>query len=169
MGSEMCIRDRIEAAPLNNGAYLTQTDPTPPSGVVETQVPLAEQGNTNAAKAFFNKINEQLKPVDKWFGENIVGPLAGVIFNGLWTGDWTDSEGVEHKGWLGTTVPFIVIWLLVGAVFFTVYMGLINVRGFWHAIRLTKGDYDNPDDHGCLLYTSPSPRDGLLSRMPSSA
>ena len=26
---------------------------------------------------------------------------------------------------------------------------------------------DNPDT--CLLYTSPSPRDGLLSRMPSSA
>ena len=25
------------------------------------------------------------------------------------------------------------------------------------------------DDNGCLLYTSPSPRDGLLSRMPSSA
>ena len=27
-----------------------------------------------------------------------------------------------------------------------------------------------PEDHvTCLLYTSPSPRDGLLSRMPSSA
>ena len=25
------------------------------------------------------------------------------------------------------------------------------------------------DSEGCLLYTSPSPRDGLLSRMPSSA
>ena len=25
------------------------------------------------------------------------------------------------------------------------------------------------DDDDCLLYTSPSPRDGLLSRMPSSA
>ena len=25
------------------------------------------------------------------------------------------------------------------------------------------------DAEGCLLYTSPSPRDGLLSRMPSSA
>ena len=24
-------------------------------------------------------------------------------------------------------------------------------------------------EHACLLYTSPSPRDGLLSRMPSSA
>ena len=28
---------------------------------------------------------------------------------------------------------------------------------------------DNPFSISCLLYTSPSPRDGLLSRMPSSA
>ena len=28
---------------------------------------------------------------------------------------------------------------------------------------------DEPVYHFCLLYTSPSPRDGLLSRMPSSA
>src|SRR5664279_6395626 len=27
----------------------------------------------------------------------------------------------------------------------------------------------SPEDSVCLLYTSPSPRDGLLSRMPSSA
>ena len=26
-----------------------------------------------------------------------------------------------------------------------------------------------PEEYTCLLYTSPSPRDGLLSRMPSSA
>ena len=29
--------------------------------------------------------------------------------------------------------------------------------------------YDGYGGNGCLLYTSPSPRDGLLSRMPSSA
>ena len=29
--------------------------------------------------------------------------------------------------------------------------------------------YHNPQWESCLLYTSPSPRDGLLSRMPSSA
>ena len=28
---------------------------------------------------------------------------------------------------------------------------------------------NHPDSNPCLLYTSPSPRDGLLSRMPSSA
>ena len=32
-------------------------------------------------------------------------------------------------------------------------------------VREFKGGQSNP----CLLYTSPSPRDGLLSRMPSSA
>ena len=28
---------------------------------------------------------------------------------------------------------------------------------------------EQADKYNCLLYTSPSPRDGLLSRMPSSA
>ena len=37
-----------------------------------------------------------------------------------------------------------------------------NVEAIWTAT----GDYHNDS---CLLYTSPSPRDGLLSRMPSSA
>ena len=31
------------------------------------------------------------------------------------------------------------------------------------------GDGVDATPYGCLLYTSPSPRDGLLSRMPSSA
>ena len=34
---------------------------------------------------------------------------------------------------------------------------------------LTTVAYNNTSDNPCLLYTSPSPRDGLLSRMPSSA
>ena len=35
------------------------------------------------------------------------------------------------------------------------------------ALTMTEGDYIRK--YYCLLYTSPSPRDGLLSRMPSSA
>ena len=39
------------------------------------------------------------------------------------------------------------------------------------ALPLNEDDYIyiGSDDDLCLLYTSPSPRDGLLSRMPSSA
>ena len=48
----------------------------------------------------------------------------------------------------GTSVPLVVLWLFIGAVFFTVKMGFINIRGFWHAIRVTKGDYDDPADEG---------------------
>ena len=32
-----------------------------------------------------------------------------------------------------------------------------------------RSDFDRSQAQSCLLYTSPSPRDGLLSRMPSSA
>ena len=37
------------------------------------------------------------------------------------------------------------------------------------ASKLINSLHANKISHICLLYTSPSPRDGLLSRMPSSA
>jgi AGCS family alanine or glycine:cation symporter len=48
----------------------------------------------------------------------------------------------------GVSVPVVVVWLLAGAVFFTFRMGFINLRGFRHAIQVTKGDYDDPEDEG---------------------
>ena len=41
---------------------------------------------------------------------------------------------------------------------------------YLNGILLVAGtDYNTSTANTCLLYTSPSPRDGLLSRMPSSA
>src|SRR5690606_8392391 len=37
-----------------------------------------------------------------------------------------------------TSIPFIVIWLICGALFFTLRMGFINFRGFKHALDLAK-------------------------------
>ena len=48
----------------------------------------------------------------------------------------------------GVSMPFVIIWLLVGAVIFTVYMGFINIRGFKHALDVVRGKYDDPDDPG---------------------
>ena len=45
-------------------------------------------------------------------------------------------------------VPFIVIWLIFGALFFTFKMNFINLRGFSHAISLVKGDYHDPNNKG---------------------
>ena len=36
-------------------------------------------------------------------------------------------------------------------------------------VKLAWDTYEFEQARNCLLYTSPSPRDGLLSRMPSSA
>ncbi len=48
----------------------------------------------------------------------------------------------------GAQLPLVVLWLVVGAVFFTFYMRFINIRGFKHAIQLVRGDYSDPKSHG---------------------
>jgi AGCS family alanine or glycine:cation symporter len=48
----------------------------------------------------------------------------------------------------GAELPVVVLWLVVGAVFFTIYMGFINLRGFRHAIQLVRGDYADPNSSG---------------------
>ncbi len=48
----------------------------------------------------------------------------------------------------GAQLPVVVLWLVIGAVFFTFYMGFINLRGFKHAIQLVRGDYADPNSHG---------------------
>ncbi len=45
-------------------------------------------------------------------------------------------------------LPLIVVWLLVGATFFTLRMGFINLRGFRHGIDVALGRYDTPDEPG---------------------
>ena len=44
-----------------------------------------------------------------------------------------------------------------------------NTNVMAHALLKRFGSFSRVLDADCLLYTSPSPRDGLLSRMPSSA
>jgi AGCS family alanine or glycine:cation symporter len=48
----------------------------------------------------------------------------------------------------GTEMPLIVLWLITGGVFFTLYLRFINIRGFRHALRLVSGKYANGDDPG---------------------
>ena len=74
--------------------------------------------------------------IDSLFGTYLVGPLASVMFYDL--AFWDDD----------LSLPAVVVWLVVGAAYFTFRMAFINLRGFGHAIAVTKGDYDSPDDEG---------------------
>ncbi|MCA9618621.1 MAG: sodium:alanine symporter family protein, partial [Myxococcales bacterium] len=46
------------------------------------------------------------------------------------------------------TFPFLVMVLMLGAVFFTFWYRFINLRAFKHAIDIVRGLYDDPDDEG---------------------
>jgi len=70
--------------------------------------------------------------------EAIVRPLA----NGL-------SDIVFYPVDLfGQAFPLIVLWLAVAAVFFTLYLGFINIRGFGLALRHVRGHFHNPRARG---------------------
>ena len=76
-------------------------------------------------------------------------------------------------------------WLMLGGSTLLLFLGLpvafsflvINLLGAWlflggepGLVQLARNSVSSVASFSlCLLYTSPSPRDGLLSRMPSSA
>ena len=101
-----------------------------------------------------------VEAIDGAFGEYVVDPLSWVLYFDLCFWD-NPVPGIERYPvavrWLvqgaraedkGVEVPFIVLWLILGALFFTLRMGFINVRGFAHAIAITAGKYDEPHQPG---------------------
>ena len=75
----------------------------------------------------------------------------------------TVTNWVEHltaSEVAGSVYPY------VGTELWWVFAGIIY--WIWWTIATATGE-DEEHQKFCLLYTSPSPRDGLLSRMPSSA
>ena len=48
----------------------------------------------------------------------------------------------------GTSMPFIVAWLIVGGVFLTFRFGFINIRMFAHSYKIITGKYKTADDVG---------------------
>lgn len=74
--------------------------------------------------------------LEAFFSNVIVGSLAKVIF--LNVAFWTES----------TEVPLVVLWLILGAVYFTLRFRFVNLRGFRHAVDCVRGVYTRPEDHG---------------------
>jgi AGCS family alanine or glycine:cation symporter len=48
----------------------------------------------------------------------------------------------------GVQVPFVLVWLLFAAAFFTLYFRFINFRAFRHGFQLVRGDYNDPTAAG---------------------
>jgi len=74
-------------------------------------------------------------------------PLLGVI-------QFQDPQPLLHpNGDIKTNnLPFIVIWLILGSIFFTIRLKFVNIRGFRHSLDLARGKYDDPDAPGTITH-----------------
>ncbi len=68
--------------------------------------------------------------------------------------EYDEKVPVVHPNGDPVTKPifFIVVWLVFGAMFFTIRMGFINLRGFKHSFDLARGKYDDPDAPGQVTH-----------------
>jgi alanine or glycine:cation symporter, AGCS family len=71
---------------------------------------------------------------------------------GLYDSQVYDENGKEVVDANGTPVKaplkLIVVWLMAGGLFFTFFLRFINLRGFWHALQLLTGKFDNRANPG---------------------
>ena len=158
MGSEMCIRDRV----LGNGNTTgsnniivtagqsvtvdTISETTAANGVVIDGVTLKDGGATVTADVTFGDNDKAI------FG---AGSDLQIYHNGA--NSYVRDEG---DGALILTTNGAAVYIQKGD---SETSAAFNIDG---AVQLY---HNNTAPNTCLLYTSPSPRDGLLSRMPSSA
>ncbi|MDP5348294.1 MAG: alanine:cation symporter family protein, partial [Paracoccaceae bacterium] len=71
--------------------------------------------------------------------------------------DTVNKVFADSTGWFvsfifasipGTSISWIVVWLVVAASVFTVYFGFIQFRVIGHSLALVSGKYSDPDDAG---------------------
>lgn len=67
-----------------------------------------------------------------------IGPVASYLEHYVWS--WPEQP----------LVPLLVVLLLGTGVYVTLRLVFVQVRGFRHAVDITRGKYDNPKDEGDL-------------------
>jgi AGCS family alanine or glycine:cation symporter len=97
-----------------------------PATIIIPEVPPAEAGG------FMGTVDRAMGRVNSVIG--------AVLFFDVYF--WDNDQTPQH------TIPFIVIWLVVGSVFLTLKMGFINFRAFRHAINVTRGKFTDPSAPG---------------------
>ncbi|NNE28816.1 MAG: alanine glycine permease, partial [Saprospiraceae bacterium] len=69
------------------------------------------------------RINQAFEPIANWWEGFVLTPFPGL------------------------GIPIVVLLLVLGALFFTIYFGFINIRRFPLAINVVRGKYDDIDHH----------------------
>lgn len=116
-------------------AFAQEASPTPgelkPPETLESPLPITQQqseADRRVPSGFEAQADSAMSVVNGWIGAFF---FYDVLF-------WDP----------GRTLPLVVLWLVLGAIYFTIRMGFINLRGFRHAIDVTRGKYTKPTEKG---------------------
>ena len=186
MGSEMCIRDRHKY-PLQRSAF-TYCDDEIPSRIDYAKERYRGPFTTEQVEDVKTivRILTLLVSLGPVFVMDISSSTIGFGIFGLHTG-YNSSDGIHHCTFRGL-LDSGALRYVIGSIFLPVYIYfdylllkqasllskilsrlciglLLYILGTLSMLAIDLAGHL----HSCLLYTSPSPRDATLSRMPSSA
>ncbi len=97
--------------------------------VMVVPVIASAQDTAPGSKGLDERINEKFAPIANWWERVVFFPVRF-------------SENVQ--------VPFVVVLLVAGALFFTLYFSFVNIRRFALSIRVVRGKYDHLDHHTAI-------------------
>ncbi len=102
------------------------------------------------ATSINEKINKSLVPAVEFMSKFLMADVFAQLH--LYDPVLHDDKGnilrYPNGDPIKMKIPFIVVWLILGALFFTVYMGFINITGFKLAIQHVAGKFDKKDEKG---------------------
>jgi AGCS family alanine or glycine:cation symporter len=125
----------------NRTFHVTVTDATGAEVRIESVVP---------AESFEERMNASFIPIVNgiasvlfWDPFAAIGIYDPVVYDQAGNPVLHPNGDPKEQG-----IPFIVVWLVFGAIFFTIKMRFINFRGVGHAFELLRGKYDDPKNKG---------------------
>lgn len=141
----------LEVVSLASGTITTQGDASSgnyiytPDGGFEGIIPLVfhvsnQKGEVQGPFTLMLKIRDPSfdERIDLFFSKYISKPLMGVVFYSFQVGNGQNL--VE--------VPYILVWLIIGALFCTVFFKFVNLRHFKTSIDIVRGKYTDPNEKG---------------------
>jgi len=85
-----------------------------------------------------------LDSLESFFKEWVVASIDAVLFFDV--AFWDNGSEAEIQ------LPIVVLWLVLGALFFTLRFQFINFRGFLHAVDCVRGRYSRPGETGDITH-----------------
>jgi AGCS family alanine or glycine:cation symporter len=109
-----------------------------------------EERLNKEAETISDRIDKAFRPVVDWLSNILFWDPAQAV--GIYDPVIKDEAGnpvLDKEGNKKEAhIPLVVLWLIFGAITFTIFFRFINIRGFKHSIEIVSGKYDDPKDAG---------------------